>query len=261
MAKRAAVKPWASKKPSAKPTSRKPAAKRAPPTPPDTEDDLMSQIGRVLADVNAYMPDRKYNGARFNRYDSEFGPLSKTIENLVERLDKLLSPTGQIAVDLIRTRFGAPPGAVPNWAQPGSFLMWIAYIPCCCIWSGFAEGGSADIVAVDPDEPWFVPSGSISAPVPLYPSYKSPADLFRAYLTDLTIRRELKQPKSRAYNAEPKDLGPAFSLYPLTDSAKEACIATLAAPGNEWIRAGLKRGPVSPIPMPDHLRAVQVALF
>ena len=244
-----------------KSTRKRPAAKPKAPAIPDTQEDLLQKIGGVIREVDAFMAQRDggYNHVQFNRWDTSLREQKRTIESLIDRLDKILGQDEPAAIEIINKMFATTPGTVPSWARPGTFLLWIGYIPCRCIWGGFADP-TADIVAADPTEKWFAPSGAVNMNVSIRGSCQTVDALFRAYLTAKAEERLFKQPRSRAYNAPPpKDIGPAFNLHRLSDLGREATEKELAKPENAWIAPALKRGPVNPISLPPHLAFVQLS--
>jgi hypothetical protein len=235
------------------------AAVKIPKVPkiPDTQEDLLLQIGGVITDVNAAMAVRTYD-LYLNAHHSAFYKLAPKMADLVKRLEKLLSPVlpspyGTDALHVIEETFGAQPGTVPSWAQPGTFLLWIGYVPCRCIWGGFASP-TATVVAATTAEKWIVPSGAIDTAVKILLEWKTPADLFRAYLVGLTEARDIDFSK----RGKPKDRGPKFNLHPLHELGVEAVTKTLE--DHPWLVEELKRGkPADRIPLPPHLASVQMA--
>jgi hypothetical protein len=262
--KKPTARKWAgtNAKPSRMKAERPAAKKKAPEPPaiPDTREDLLEKIGAVLREVDAFMVRDDWRSAvEFTRWDSSLREPKRAIEDLIARLDKILGQDDPAAIDLINEMFGTTPGTVPSWARPGTFLLWIGYIPCRCIWGGFADP-TADIVAADPTEKWFAPSGAVNMNISIPPSCRTVDALFRTFLTSKTEERAFKYPKSRAYNAPaPKDLGPMFNLHRLAEMGREAAEKELAKPSNAWLAPALKRGPVNPIPLPAHLQFVQMS--
>jgi hypothetical protein len=205
------------------------------------------------------MRDGRTYHVQFNRWDAMLREQKRTMDDLIARLDKILGQDDPAATDIIHETFATTPGTVPSWARPGTFLIWIGYIPCRCIWGGFADP-NADIVAADPTEKWFAPSGAVSMSISIPPSCDTVEELFRTFLTGKVEERAFKYPKSRAYNAPaPKDLGPMFNLHRLAEMGREAAEKELAKPSNAWLAPALKRGPVNPIPLPPHLQFVQMS--
>jgi hypothetical protein len=248
---------WSATK--AKPARKAPARKKAPAIP-DTKDDLLEKIGMVLGEVDTFMAQRtaRNDHIQFQRWDVSLREQKRTMEDLIARLDKILGDDDPTAQDIIAEKFGAEPGTVPSWARPGTFLLWIGYIPCRCIWGGFADP-VADIVAADPNERWFAPSGAVNMGISIRASWQTVDAMFREFLTEKVAEREYKQPRSRAYNAVKKDLGPKFNLHRLGELGKQAAEKELAKPSNAWIAPALKRGPVNPISLPSHLAFVQMS--
>jgi len=243
------------------------------PAVPDTQEDLLAQIGKLLDQVDAKMANRenvREHFVSFSRWSR--GLLDAEAEQgykLAQRLDKLINPKGKhsaeglgplhdlpCAADLIQQTFQATPGTVPTWARPGTFLVWIDYVPCRCVWGGFIDPG-AQVVAADPNALWLSPAGAIAATPQIFKRLNTPLDLFRESLKASTEAVKYVG-KGRAYNSKTE---PAFELHPLGELAKALAEADLALPENAWLVAALKRGPVNPIPLPPHLQAVQTSLF
>lgn len=238
------------------------ATTKAPKEPviPDTKDDLLTKIGMVLDEVDTLMANREDHTIHFGGWEPLLVDSQKAIEDLVWRLNRVLNPkeiaTRPGAVEAIQETFGAEPGTVPPWSRPGTFLIWIGYIPCRCVWGGFAQR-VADVAAADPKQKWFSPAGTVSATRAVKLRHQSPSDVFRTYLTDTVEARATKLKNRRAGYV---DIGPAFNLLPLADVGRQMAEAELARPENAWLVAALKRGPVNPIPLPKHLHAVQMSL-
>lgn len=234
------------------------------PAVPDTQEDLLAQIGKLLDQVDAKMANRELvreHFVSFSRWSR--GLLDAEAEQgykLAQRLDKLINPKElrdlPCAADLIQQTFQATPGTVPTWARPGTFLVWIDYVPCRCVWGGFIDP-SAEVVAADPNGLWLSPAGSIAATPQIFKRLNTPLDLFRESLK-ATTESVKNVGRGRAYNSKTE---PAFNLFPLGELAKAAAEGVLALPENAWLVAALKRGPVNPIPLPPHLQAVQTSLF
>jgi hypothetical protein len=259
MAKRATVKPWASK-PAAKSTPTK-RTRSAPKVKiaPDTQEDLLAKIAIEVAAVEGLMAaPRKYDISISRYAHGKMGEHVRSFEDLMGRLNKLINPTFlpdlPTAESLTREMLYAEPGTVPTWIQRGEFLVWIDYVPCRCVWGGLIDN-SADILAVDPGEPF--PSAAGAGGVggrTILPEHATPVDLFRANLLKQTVKRN-----SEWRNGREKDLGPLFKLHRLSPEGQAAAEKTLALPEYAWLVKALARGPVNAIPLPEHLKFVQMS--
>jgi hypothetical protein len=225
---------------------------------PKTKPELLEKIGLVLDAVDQKMVGRR-SEIRFDHF-GDFRKLGIEMETYVEALGDLLEPnTGRysnrpLVSEAIQEAFGAAPGTVPSWARPGAFLLWIDYVPCLCVWGGFADP-EGHIQAIDPKSLWMSPAGSLRGiEHPWVPSAcETPGDLFRTYLRTSTT--------ATAFTNGRKPGGPAFNLHTLNSEVKVELRAYLAKPENAWAVAALRRGPVNPIPLPAHLQTVQMPLF
>jgi hypothetical protein len=234
------------------------------PEIPDTKEDLLREIGAVLDRVDAIMAQPRKTNIYFGRWSaSGLEGENQRASQLAIRLDKLLNPTGDSelpgAKEAIIEAFGAEPGTVPPWSRPGSFLLWIDYVPCRCRWGGFVEA-EAVVLAADPNSRWPSPAGTISLNAPaIAPSHRTVEDLFRQTLQASTLATE--RPTRGSYASRVKNEHPAFKLLPLSRDGRATAEQDLARPENAWLVQALKRGRINPIPLPRHLQAVQTTLF
>jgi hypothetical protein len=240
----------------------KPKAKAAEPVKPverpipETKTELLAEIGLVFDAVNRKMEDRQWE-THFSHFGT-FRDEGMRVEKLVEALNEVLATEGgdpeqNLADIAICEAFGAAPGTVPTWAQPGEFLAWIDYVPCLCVWGGFAEP-DLEIGAIDPDQLWITPGGTINPGRRAVPSScKTPEELTRRILWDST--------QARSFTNGRKPTVPLFNLHRLEAWVKDELRAGLARPENAWLVAALRRGPANPIPLPAHLQAVQMPLW
>lgn len=254
--KRPTIKPV---KPSRMRPDRKPAPQKPiEPEIPDTREDLLAKIGAVLDKVDEKMAGKRDFNVAFGSWNNLLRDEVEEMGRLTDRLNKLINPDnrsdGPWSPDLIRETFGAVPGEIPTWSRPGTFLLWIDYVPVRCVWGGFADP-LTQIVAADPNIRWPAPAGAMNAPKVASGTHKTPADLFRDVLQRSTLAVS-HTVKSRKGGREPV---PAFNLHVLSDLGKEATQKVLAE--SPWLVAALKRGPVDPIPLPPHLQAVQMTMF
>jgi hypothetical protein len=235
----------------------RPTAPKVPEVP-DTKEGLLAEIGALLDKVDATMAGPRKNIVWFGRYSGTRTELDGVYE-LSRRLEKLLNPERDPALpgapEAIRAAFGAEPGTVPSWSRPGTFLVWIDYIPCRCVWGGFADP-AVDVVAADPKALWMMPAGamSLTAYPAIEPQHRSVVDLFADKLRERTNSTQT----SGRRGGKPE---PAFNLFSLNEHGREAAEQELAKPENAWLVQALKRGPVRPIPLPPHLQSVQLSLI
>lgn len=224
--KRQAAKP--SKRAVSKPVNTKPAKSQAAPT----RESLLAEIAARLDAVDtAWMAQR----AGKLPVDSTAW-LGTELSRLIEQLDELRDWDGGDGRELIARQLGAKPGEIPSWARPGTFLLWLDYVPIRCIWGGFAF--NASIVAANPDGLWVSPTGYRS----FYEAIGDSAVDVRAYFRQ-TIERFTRDKK--------------FKLVQLEKDAADECRRILQEPESAWLREALARGPVDRIPLPAHLQAVQ----
>jgi hypothetical protein len=227
----------------------------------DTQDDLLLQIGELLTKVDAKMAGKRDQVVSFSRWSHGLlGAEAEQGYKLALRLQKLINPEGlhdlPSSSDLIEKTYQAAPGTVPSWARPGTFLVWIDYVPCRCIWGGFIDP-AVEVVAADPKALWLSPAGTVSASQQIYKDFGTPLDLFRDSLQQSTTATTFIG-RGRSYNRKTE---PAFKLHRLGELAVATAEKVLAMPEHAWLVAALKRGPVDPIPLPPHLQAVQTSLF
>jgi hypothetical protein len=227
----------------------------APPLTSLTKPELLEQVRLVLDGVDQQMEERSWS-IQFSHY-GEFRDPGRRIEDLNEALHAVLTAEGgdpdqDLAGNAIRETFGAEPGTVPSWARPGRFLVWVGYVPFLCAWNGFAVP-EAEITAVDPTQLWVTPGGTINATRSVPANCRTPDEMFRDFLRTSTIAKEFSNGR--------KPGKPLFNLHRLEGFVKEGLQAALEKPENAWIVAALKRGPVNPVPLPEHLQAVQTLLF
>jgi hypothetical protein len=235
------------------------------PEVPDTKEDLLRQIGEIIEKVDARMAARREHSISFSgrSWASDYMRAeSEAAWKLSQRLNKVINPTGDQTLpgspEAIMAAFGSAPGTVPSWARPGTFLLWIDYMPCRCIWGGFFDPCS-DVVAADPKATWMSPAGSVSVAREIMGDDRTPADLFRHGLIRKTTEITWANRRGRRNYTDQGE--PAFQLHALGELAKEAAEKTLALPENAWLVEALKRGPVAPIPLPPHLQVVQNSVF
>lgn len=77
---------------------------------------------------------------------------------------------------------------------------------------------------------------------------RSPEHVFRSYLVELSVRKTWQKNRQVA----------TFVLGSLDAEVRAEVAAYRDA--NEWLRKALAKGPVTPLPMPDHVQAIPMAL-
>lgn len=264
MAKAATTKAgrWAGK-PHAKATNRRskapaaapvPAPEPEPQPPAETPEEARARLLAAITELCDAEQERITAEAGRPRPSFEFPFLYGTygtptqaarykVRELVQEFLNLVDPQDyQAGTEALMEALMEAPGQVPSWTRPGTFLLWIGYVPVRCVWGGFAMP-MTDLVAADPGEMWIDPSGSshIATPGSVNPT-ETPADYFRRTLRNRSERGNL-------------------DLFPLTPWAKNATRQELERPCNAWLAPAIARGPVDPIPLPRKLAAVQQSLF
>jgi hypothetical protein len=227
-----------------------------PPEPiiPETQEELLREIGLLLDAVDMKVDKRDWQ-VTFSHY-STFRDEGDRLATLVDAFNNLADPDNLLdeppSSAAIREAFGATPGTVPSWARPGRFLLWVGYVPCLCVWGGFAEP-EGYIAAADPDVRWMAPSGRLNASRTIPTGYANPQELYRSILLASTTARQFSNGR--------KPGGPAFNLHRLDDDVKRELREDLAKPENAWLVEALRRGPVNQLALPAHLQAVQITWF
>jgi hypothetical protein len=238
------------------------ASAAAPPAPkeekpaPRSQDAIMADIVMVCDEFDAEMTKPRDKPLNFQYPErNRVTPLSvlrDRLRLLTVELDKDLTDEqlkkGSVD-DLIEAALAEQPGIVPRWSRPGTFLVWIGFVPVRCDWSGFAFPNGY-VSAADPTAlcPW--PSGMDHTHTAVDADEHTVDDLFRNALQRQTV--------ALMWNKRSTAKAPAFGLHKLKSDAAKDVAEYLAA--NGWLRDALKRGPVNAIPLPKHIQAVQLAL-
>lgn len=193
----------------------------------------------------------------FSYYDT-YGPwytFDRHKRLLTRKLLDLL-PEGENGDDaakkLIVNSLKAEDGAVPSFARPGHFLIWLDFIPIFCSWGGYmVPGGVA--YAIDPSKPFLNEAGGRYVRPEIATNHISVEDRFREVVVSWTVMGETSYRNTRGKKAETK-----FAPVPLTAPAKEEVVQRAAE--HPWVVPLLKRGPVNPLKLPLHIKSVQMAL-
>lgn len=256
----ATKKRWAGTKPATKPRKvaplpKVPAAPKQPPKPelPDTLDGCVERITALCKQVDAEMakPDRPSRiGLRFPPSNSPLHQVRVEVDMLVRRVGQLLPQEDEESAEsYLAKRLAMAPGDAPSWGLPGTFLLWLGDIPVRCEWQGFIDPGGW-FVAADPRQPWI--DRDMAPPVycsNIPDNVETPRALFWQTLAA----------RSRAVGYERNRQVPAMQFQAL-EPEETAEIARYLAE-HAWLQAALKRGPVDPVPLPPHLRTVQMPLI
>jgi hypothetical protein len=258
-------------RPFPKPRARAPAvvpAKAAVETEPEipsTKEEIIASMGELCDRVDALLAKERGSTAAARDIghlwsaSPEWRKLGERRTNLVNALRKLLydeqdalRDQGEEAVDLddyVRDKLTAKPGTVPSFARPGKFVIWIDWIPMCCEWDGFMVPW-ARFCAVAPSQPWMNADGERDLPsTTIHPQHATIEAMFRDYAIQLTVF--VGHDKGRRV--------PTFRIAQLSAEGREQA-KTRANDWDWWLGPILKRGPVNPIPMPNHIAAVQMSL-
>jgi hypothetical protein len=142
-------------------------------------------------------------------------------------------------------------GEVPSFARPGVFVMWIgSMIPIGCLWDGFIDPHGLAF-AVDATRPFPNPEGASSGtPRAIQPEWTSPEDLFRWSFSQY----------AKAATTNKKNIKvPTFNPVPLNAEGRKVVQEMLEK--FPALRDVVRRGPVRPVPMPAHVRSVQMSLM
>lgn len=205
-------------KPKASKASRRPAKPKAEPAAPATRESLLAEISTLLDALDAAWS--AMSNAKRPAHSS--ADLTRQLNAKVDALDTLLSDEGvdYEASELIARELGATPGEIPSMARAGRFLLWLDYVPICCIWGGVVVADN-HIWAAQADTLWLATSGYRS----LYGAIGGNPDVgeaFRRIIQQLTESKE-------------------FKLVPLDPDAQERCRALLQMPESAWLRAVQQR--------------------
>ena len=209
--------------------------KRARPPAPETREDLISDMGKLLDAVDQEAAKMRplywtYGGGKWNAFREK-------MNELLARMEKLL-PDDR-ADEVFAKELAAEPGSEPSIARPGMFVEWIGYVPVLIEWGGFFNR-SADLRVVDPTERWISATGFRS----LHIGGDGLEHGVRAWTRE-----------TLAAAAQRKE----FDLFTLSEWGRQEAAERLA--GAEWLQRALKAGPVDPIPLPRKLHAVQQSFF
>lgn len=235
--------------------------RKTKPKPEVTRESLLQQLAVQFDKAEVAMTRRQHDVTlNWPREIPALVNVRKAIDELTDKLEGIVNPDGDYdtpgADEAIVAHFHETPGQIPRWTRPGTFLLWLDYVPIRCVWSGFGSLTAA-MFAVDPALNWLKSDGGVALMDRVYVAKdaKTIAEFFRHSLAQWGLQRE------RDYSTGGRKVGSRAKLVALDDEARDAARATLELPENEWLREGLRRGPVDPVALPLHLQAVQQRLF
>jgi len=234
--------------------ARKTPAVTAPVEPvlPDTQEGLLGAIIKLCDRFDEMMTPQRGGSLSIEHLgygkDSPWIDLRQQSRKLVEALEDLLGDNSEVDVDdLVTSAITVEPGQIPPWSRAGTFLIWMGRTPFRCIWGGFPFP-YAELAACDPRSPFPSSGGSFRGSTTIDPMHRTPEDVFRSYLLEV----------SRRTNWQKNKQVPTFKFEPLHRPIVEQVNAYNAE--NEWLRRAIAKGPVSSLPMPDHLQAIPMSL-
>ncbi len=209
---------------------KKAPAKRAPK---DTRESLIAQMGKLFDAVDQLLPTLKDFSWHWPQ-QPKLRQARMDCDALVVRMHKLLDPNSDESPQEVFAVALGVVGSVPSVARPGNFVEWVGPIPVLCAWGGFMER-SADLRMIDPAEQWISETGYLSMHPDPRPGCLEVRTSFREWLEQFVG-------------------APKFKLHDVSDYGREQAVERLAE--SEWLRDVLEKGPVDPIPLPNHLLAI-----
>lgn len=253
------------KKAAAAPVEEGVAEETAPPIALDTTEQVISEMHLLCDQVDEQMakemnPDRGRMDRDFDRYWQNAQPWREFFDRRAVLVDRLHELRGKKPYDdddraaflrphLMRVAFGE----VPSWARPGIFVRWIgATMPVCCIWDGFIEPG-ASAVAMDPARLWVERSGHLGLGSHIRADQLTVDDFFRWQMVQWTT--------AYTWGTGKRNNEKILTFKPMPLDPEGRASATKLLTDYPFLREQLKRGPVNPVPMPKHIRSVQMALM
>jgi hypothetical protein len=237
---------------------------QAPEPVPDTQESLIGECAKVCDEVDALLADElsreTESKTRPLRFFPEFiqapawSALYDRRADLTRRLRELLEKEAgedervEVAQFQIDNLTVTEPGIVPTFGRPGSWIAWIGWSPIMVAWGGYMVPGVI-AYAADPDRPWMHSMGHRRLEVSIASGETTPYQSVRRTLAYLTTATTYVPRKGHE---------PSFKMAPLIGQARAAAGARLAE--LPWLQAALKRGPTDAIPLPKHIKSVQMAL-
>jgi hypothetical protein len=237
-----------------------PAVAETPTEPmPDTKEGLLEALGKLCDEVDEQLAKELIQGRRPERnFRSPWAQKTPPWPGFMDQRDALTRALANMLGenedfgDYVREHLGRPGGEVPSFARPGFFVVWIDFVPLGCCWEGFINP-KAMVWAIDSNKPWINEAGQKWLNDTVGTQDASVEQLFRTeiagWTTQIDYARKGKQRDVRI---------PAFQLLNLTPPARKQAEKMLE--DMPWLKPILERGPVNPIPMPSHIKSVQMAL-
>jgi hypothetical protein len=231
-------------------TKKKAAATPPQPVEPESREAVLAAIVKLCDRFDRQMLETRGEtmNLAFGHYgrNTPMGDLRDEMRALDIVLDKFLTAE-EDAQDIVLKAISIEPGIVPTWSRAGTFLIWMGKTPFRCEWGGFPYP-YASFAAADPRMPFPSSDGVMRCTTVIERMQRTPADVCRSDLLVSSQRISWRRNKKE----------PTFSFVPL-DPATRADV-TSYRDSNEWLRKAIAKGPVEPIPMPDHLHAIPLAL-
>lgn len=230
--------------------TKKKTAAPPPPVEPESREAVLAAIVKLCDRFDRQMieqPRGESLNMAFGHYrNTPMADLRDEMRALDIVLDKFLG-ADEDGQDTVVKAISVEPGVIPPWSRAGTFLIWMGKTPFRCEWGGFPYP-YASLAAADPRMPFPSSDGVMRCTTVIEREFRTPVDVFRADLLVTSTRISWRRNKKE----------PTFSFVPL-DHATRAD-ATSYRDSNEWLRKALAKGPVDPVPMPDHLHAIPLAL-
>ena len=229
------------------------------PPLPDTKEELIEALSVLCDDIDAQMakeisPDGKVRQERNPRHywgnNQPWRDFFDRRDALTKKLAGMLGEDEDYP-DYVRAKLVVPDtlGQVPSFARPGFFVIWVDFIPIGCAWEGFIAP-RAQAWALDPNKPWVNAEGQKWINENIGNRDLDVAMMFRNEIEEWT--------KAISYTGKKRERTFHFQPVALTPEAKK--VVGALREGMPWLTPILQRGPVNPIPMPSHIKSVQMAL-
>jgi hypothetical protein len=263
MARRARAA-WANQPPPMKKRGRKAAEtpeKPKEPELPDTTEGLLEAMGDLCNKVDALIAKETAAGSpieRDFRYLYRQPPEWQPLVDMRVKLTNLLRDKiedGQTLRSIVCGGLSAELGTVPSFARPGLFVLWVDFMPVVVQWDGFLVPQPGFFLACNVERPF----GNSIGQREFDPGIGKEPDV------ELLCRRELADwttdvvSDNRGSWKKPKPPRPVFNPQVLGADGRRATANRMSV-WEPWLRPILRRGPVNPIPMPKHVKSIQMAL-
>lgn len=177
-------------------------------------------------------------------------PLIEKVETLLPTPAEGEEAPQESVTDLLTVALHADQGTVPTWSRPGRFLVWFGPIPVLCTWRGMVST-DCYLEPADPRALWIDEDVTIEKSGHVQATDASVDAVFRRWLEAMA---NSVTPRSR--NNKPEH---TMKLRHLDRIHEQAVRDHLGR--SRWLQEALRRGPVNPVPMPQHLLFAQPALI